>query len=126
MSAIAPEAFELAKVVVIGRLTGCCGPLANEVAARRTGKKLRSFMVFTSFQNVLRHGTKKKNRRPRHLPYTPYGFFFAPGLATNPRRWSVVSQVPAIWPAALMPQAVVLTAPGQSSLVKVAPSARNP
>src|SRR5881394_1316921 len=60
MSAIAPEAFELAKVVVIGRLTGCCGPLANEVAARRTGKKLRSFMVFTSFQNVLRHGTKIK------------------------------------------------------------------
>src|SRR5438477_10526283 len=60
MSAIAPEAFELAKVVVIGRLTGCCGPLANEVAARRTGKKLRSFMVFTSFQNVLRHGTKRK------------------------------------------------------------------
>src|SRR5436190_5919808 len=125
MSAIAPEAFELAKVVVIGRLTGCCGPLANEVAARRTGKKLRSFMVFTSFQNVLRDGTKRKPP-PAASPYTPYGFFFAPGLATNPRRWSVVSQVPAIWPAALMPQAVVLTAPGQSSLVKVAPSARNP
>src|SRR5205814_6688649 len=125
MSAIAPEAFELPKVVVIGRLTGCCGPLANEAAARRTGKKLRSFMVFTSFQNVLRHGTKR-TPPPADPPCTPYGFFFAPGLATNPRRWSVVSQVPAIWPAALMPQAVVLTAPGQSSLVKVAPSARNP
>src|SRR6266705_949899 len=46
MSAMAPEEFALSKVVVLGRLTGCCGPLANELAARRTSKKLRSCIVY--------------------------------------------------------------------------------
>src|SRR5207249_5434534 len=89
MSAIAPEAFELAKVVVIGRLTGCCGPLANEVAARRTGKKLRSFMVFTSFQNVLRDGTKRKPP-PVGIPHIlPTAFSSLPGWQRTPGvgRW---------------------------------------
>src|SRR5438445_11676499 len=104
MSAMAPEEFALAKVVVIGRLTGCCGPLANEVAARRTGKKLRSFMVFSSFQKVLRDGTKIKPPPVGMPPYTPYGFFIAAGLATTPWRSSVISQVPAVWPTALTPK----------------------
>ena len=44
-----------------------------------------------------------------------YGFVIGAGFATNPRRWLAVSQVPAICPAESMAQAMVLSAPGQSS-----------
>src|SRR5690242_7331840 len=55
-----------------------------------------------------------------------HGFFIDTGLAINPRRWPGTSHIPAIWPDELMPHGDVLKPSGQSRVVKVAPSAKNP
>src|SRR5690349_19653713 len=121
MSVTAPEASELSRLVVMGRLLSCFGPPAKAVAARQKSKRLRSFMVvllqkrvrvadWSSFLSQLCFSGPQSIRPPGVYPVSlltnrtniasdgphPHGFLITFGLATNPRRWSETVHVPAI------------------------------